>query len=75
MCTAEQESEPRGGLYDKWGGGGVWVLNTSQGEETLFRKLRNALTMDERCEVINGSGGVFCEDAQVCAEMARLLKP
>lgn len=58
--------------------GGVWVLNTSQGGETLFPKsvgLRNALTMDERCEVIKDLGGVFCEDAQVCAEMDRLLGP
>ncbi|KAM0326522.1 hypothetical protein ACHAQA_006391 [Verticillium albo-atrum] len=56
-------------------GGGVWVLDMTQGWERLRPKilgLRNALTMDERCEVIKDVGGVFCEDPQVCAEMARL---
>lgn len=58
-------------------GGGVWVLDTSQGWERLFPKslgLRNVLTMDERCEVIKDLGGHFCESTQVCTEMARLLE-
>ncbi|KJZ80019.1 hypothetical protein HIM_00733 [Hirsutella minnesotensis 3608] len=58
--------------------GGVWVLNTSQGWDKLLPKglgLRNALTMDERCEVIKDLGGRFCEDTRVCAELAPLLGP
>jgi hypothetical protein len=56
--------------------GGVWVLDTSQGWDALYPKslgLRNALTMDERCEVIKNLGGRFCKDIRVCPEMAALL--
>ncbi|KAI1748065.1 hypothetical protein F4782DRAFT_518549 [Xylaria castorea] len=59
-------------------GGGVWMLDTSQGWDGLYPQslgLRNALTMDERCEVIKDLGGRFCEDIQVCPEMAALLGP
>ena len=58
--------------------GGVWLLDTSQGWDGLYPQslgLRNALTMDERCEVIKDLGGRFCEDIQVCPEMAALLGP
>ncbi|GAM40915.1 hypothetical protein TCE0_041r13636 [Talaromyces pinophilus] len=58
--------------------GGVWMLDTSQGWDGWYTKilgLRNALTMDERCEVIKDLGGRFCEDIQVCPEMAALLGP
>ncbi|KAI1277359.1 hypothetical protein F5Y07DRAFT_111069 [Xylaria sp. FL0933] len=58
--------------------GGVWVLDTSQGWDVLYPQslgLRNALTMDERCEVIKDLGGRFCEDIQACPEMAALLEP
>lgn len=57
--------------------GGVWMLNTSQGWDKLYPQsvgLRNALTMDERCEVIKNLGGRFCENIQVCPEMATLLE-
>ncbi|KAI1124881.1 hypothetical protein F5Y10DRAFT_248257 [Nemania abortiva] len=56
--------------------GGVWMLDTSQGWDGLYPQslgLRNALTMDERCEVIKDLGGRFCEDIQTCPEMAALL--
>ncbi|KAH8879533.1 hypothetical protein GQ53DRAFT_589654, partial [Thozetella sp. PMI_491] len=55
--------------------GGVWMLNTSQGWEGLPPKrfgLRNALTMDERCRVIEDLGGHFCEDIGACPQMAAL---
>ncbi|TVY47225.1 hypothetical protein LOCC1_G002412 [Lachnellula occidentalis] len=58
--------------------GGVWLLDKSQGWDGLYPKslgLRNALTMDERCEVIKDLGGRFCEDIEVCLEMAALLGP
>lgn len=58
--------------------GGVWMLDTSQGWDGLYPKnlgLRSALTMDERCEVIKNLGGRFCENIQVCTEMAALLEP
>ncbi|KAI0098548.1 hypothetical protein GGR51DRAFT_538162 [Nemania sp. FL0031] len=58
--------------------GGMWMLDTSQGWDGLYPRslgLRNALTMDERCEVIRDLGGRFCEDIQVCPEMAALLGP
>ncbi|KAI0814162.1 hypothetical protein GGR55DRAFT_687129 [Xylaria sp. FL0064] len=58
--------------------GGVWMLDTSRGWDVLYPQslgLRNALTMDERCEVIKDLGGRFCEDIQVCPEMAALLGP
>ncbi|KAI6081124.1 hypothetical protein F4821DRAFT_249947 [Hypoxylon rubiginosum] len=58
--------------------GGVWMLDTSQGWEGLYPQslgLRNALTMDERCEVIKGLGGHFCKNIQACPEMAALLRP
>ncbi|KAI0468143.1 hypothetical protein F4859DRAFT_491713 [Xylaria cf. heliscus] len=58
--------------------GGVWTLDTSQGWDGLYPQsvgLRNALTMDERCEVIKDLGGRFCEDIQACPEMAALLGP
>lgn len=56
--------------------GGVWTLDTSRGWDRLHPKsfgLHNALTMDERCEVIQDLGGHFCEDTQACPEMAALL--
>ncbi|KAI0164111.1 hypothetical protein GGR57DRAFT_452434 [Xylariaceae sp. FL1272] len=58
--------------------GGVWVLNTSRGWDELYPQslgLRNVLTLDERCEVIKDLGGRFCEDVQLCPEMAALLGP
>ncbi|KAI1087169.1 hypothetical protein F5B19DRAFT_88045 [Rostrohypoxylon terebratum] len=58
--------------------GGVWMLETSEWWEELYPQrlgLRNALTMDERCEVIKALGGRFCEDIQACPEMAALLGP
>ncbi|KAI0378817.1 hypothetical protein F5Y04DRAFT_140972 [Hypomontagnella monticulosa] len=58
--------------------GGVWTLDTSQGWEGLYPRslgLRNALTMDERCQVLKELGGRFCEDIQTCPEMADLLRP
>jgi hypothetical protein len=58
--------------------GGVWVLDTSQGLNKLFPKslgLRNALTMDERSEVIKQLGGHFCEDIRACREAAGLSGP
>jgi hypothetical protein len=56
--------------------GGVWVLDTGRGLD--FPKslgLQNALTMDERCKVIESLGGGFCEDVERCADLARLLGP
>lgn len=56
--------------------GGLWMLDTSQGWDRLYPKisgLQKSLTMDERCEVIKGLGGRFCEDIQACPEMADLL--
>ncbi|KAH6694155.1 hypothetical protein F5X68DRAFT_200372 [Plectosphaerella plurivora] len=54
--------------------GGVWVLDTNQGWDwPKGVKLRNALTMDERCEVLKGFGGVFCENPAACPELARLM--
>jgi hypothetical protein len=53
--------------------GGVWVLDTRHCWEGLPRKtagLRNALTMDERCEVIKNSGGRFCQDILLCLSQA-----
>ncbi|KAI0197509.1 hypothetical protein F4808DRAFT_463715 [Astrocystis sublimbata] len=59
--------------------GGVWTLNMDHDLEALYypqiRGLQNALTMDERCEVIKDLGGRFCEDIQTCPEMAPLLEP
>ncbi|PQE12296.1 hypothetical protein CJF31_00000484 [Rutstroemia sp. NJR-2017a BVV2] len=45
------------------------MLDTSQGWDGLYPKsagLRNALTMDERCNVIKDLGGRFCEDILLC---------
>ncbi|KAI1171748.1 hypothetical protein F4777DRAFT_564443 [Nemania sp. FL0916] len=56
--------------------GGVWVLDTSSGWDELYPRslgLQNALTMDERCEVLKDLGAHFCEDIQACPEMATLL--
>ncbi|KAH9215380.1 hypothetical protein DL95DRAFT_388688 [Leptodontidium sp. 2 PMI_412] len=56
--------------------GGVWVLDTGRGSDEMFPKslgLQNALTMDERCKVIESLGGRFCEDVERCADLARLL--
>ena len=58
--------------------GGVWLIDTSQGWDGLYPQslgLRNALTMDERCEVIKALGGRFCEDMQSCPEMVALFGP
>ncbi|KAI0470672.1 hypothetical protein GGR56DRAFT_659968 [Xylariaceae sp. FL0804] len=58
--------------------GGVWVLDWSQAPDSLWpqsRGLSNALTMDERCQVIKDLGGRFCEDIQACPEMAAVLYP
>jgi len=56
--------------------GGVWVLDNSQGWEQLYPRnlgLRNALTMEERCNVIKDLGGKFCESMEACPETAALL--
>lgn len=59
--------------------GGVWFLDKggqAWDEDTwpiCLGGLRNALTMDERCEVIKELGGLFCEDPQVCPELASLV--
>ncbi|KAJ5605717.1 hypothetical protein N7510_008498 [Penicillium lagena] len=49
-------------------GGGVWVLQTTRDEasEKGLAKLQNANTMQERCELIEKSGGVFYEDPKAC---------
>ncbi|KAH6671500.1 hypothetical protein F5X68DRAFT_215050 [Plectosphaerella plurivora] len=56
-------------------GSGVWVLNTGNEGWDWPRtvSLRNALRMDERCELLKEFGGTFCEDPTMCPEMARLL--
>lgn len=54
--------------------GGIWILDTSQGWDRLYPRslgLRNALTMDERSEVIKSLGGRFCEDIQACPDLTQ----
>lgn len=51
--------------------GGMWVLNTTQvpdGELPKFAGLRNALTMEERCNVLEDMGAKFCESMEACPE-------
>lgn len=63
-------------------GGGVWLLNSTNEDADDAEMpprfadnvaLKNALTMDERCDAIKGLGGVFCQDVKACEEMDRLL--
>ncbi|RDL37643.1 uncharacterized protein BP5553_05076 [Venustampulla echinocandica] len=56
--------------------GGVCVLDNTQGWEKFSPRglgLYNALTMEERCNVIKRLGGKFCESMQACPETAALL--
>jgi hypothetical protein len=56
--------------------GGVWVLDRSQGWDKLYPRslgLLNALTMEERCNIIKDLGGKFCKSMQACPETAALL--
>ncbi|KAM5434815.1 hypothetical protein McanMca71_002398 [Microsporum canis] len=58
--------------------GGVWFVDTSDGWEGLHPQrmgLYNAITMEERCNVLKDLGGKFCQDIQTCPEMAPLLAP
>jgi hypothetical protein len=56
--------------------GGVWVLDTSQGwDYPKSLGLHNALTMEERCNVLKDLGAKFCESMQACPETAALLEP
>lgn len=57
--------------------GGVWVLNTSNGWDSFPAEiggLYNALTMKERCAVLEKLGGVFCKDIDTCPEMQDLIR-
>lgn len=61
-------------------GGGVWLLNTTSDnvdvEIIRFENnvaLKNALTMDERCNVIKSLGGIFCQDIRACTTLDNLL--
>ncbi|EPE30268.1 hypothetical protein GLAREA_12991 [Glarea lozoyensis ATCC 20868] len=59
--------------------GGVWWLDTTHTKllsDALFPKSRGlskALTMGERCEVIESLGGRFCEDVEECPELDVLM--
>lgn len=58
--------------------GGVWVLDTSAGWDEYYPQilgLQNALTMEERCNVLKNLGAKFCENMQACPETAALLEP
>ncbi|EFR00649.1 hypothetical protein MGYG_03656 [Nannizzia gypsea CBS 118893] len=58
--------------------GGVWFIDTSGGwRGRLFdaQGLVNALTMEERCNVLKDLGANFCEDIHTCPELAPLLVP
>lgn len=57
--------------------GGVCVLNNTQGWGKLTPYglgLHNALTMEERCSVIEKLGGKFCESMEACPETAALVR-
>ncbi|KAH6681400.1 hypothetical protein B0J14DRAFT_529868 [Halenospora varia] len=57
--------------------GGVWVLDRSKIGDELYTKskgLLNALIMEERCNVIRGLGGKYCESMQACPETAALVE-
>ncbi|KAI9802129.1 MAG: hypothetical protein M1833_002050 [Piccolia ochrophora] len=56
--------------------GGVWVLDMSDGYDQFgpgAGGLFNALTMEERCAVIEKLGGKFCSDMKECPETANLV--
>lgn len=56
--------------------GGVCVLNTTDDRQLRGAErvaLQNALTMDERCNIIMDLDGAFCQDARNCPEMDHLL--
>ncbi|KAH6692691.1 hypothetical protein F5X68DRAFT_201410 [Plectosphaerella plurivora] len=55
--------------------GGVWFLNTTKGWDwSKKHAVRNALTMDERSEVLKSQDGQFCEDPFKCAKLDALLE-
>lgn len=57
--------------------GGVWFLDHSKGHnnDSQSAGLGNALTMEERVQVIKDVGGKFCETIQACPETAALVEP
>ncbi|EPE34791.1 hypothetical protein GLAREA_10486 [Glarea lozoyensis ATCC 20868] len=57
--------------------GGVWVLEVSKGsisrDDYGNAGLDNALSLEERCEVLKGLGAKFCESLDACPETAMFL--
>jgi len=54
------------------GGTGVWVLvarTALDGAEKGFGMIRNATSMDERCEVVQKLGGKFYSDPRDCPDL------
>lgn len=49
-------------------GGGIWVLRVLEydAEKRGVGVVRNAFTIDERCEALEELGGIFYEDAKQC---------
>lgn len=54
--------------------GGVWVLNATDRRDHPERTaLRNALTMEERCDALSELGAVFCDDERACPLLESLM--
>ncbi|KAE8363659.1 hypothetical protein BDV27DRAFT_129645 [Aspergillus caelatus] len=54
------------------GGGGVWGLDREL--STSDTAVRNALTMEERCIVLEKLGAIFCRDMKCCSALTDLSK-
>ncbi|KAI0198290.1 hypothetical protein F4808DRAFT_472914 [Astrocystis sublimbata] len=52
--------------------GGVWILvlkNARAASDIPLGRLYNALSMDERCEVVKSLGGTFYSDPKACRDL------
>jgi len=71
LCFVDDDESPQHGS-------GVWFLDIWDEWEAYGEGAQNmlgrALTMQERCQIIETLGGRFCESIQACEETVRLVK-
>ncbi|KAE8399362.1 hypothetical protein BDV37DRAFT_275340 [Aspergillus pseudonomiae] len=76
-CSKLHKLEPTLSVFRRIGypeGGGVWVLGIHSELSSNETAVRNALTMEERCIVLERLGAIFCKDIKCCSALTDLSK-
>ncbi|GMG17576.1 unnamed protein product [Aspergillus oryzae var. brunneus] len=74
-CSELHKLEPAFSVFRRIGypeGGGVWVLDREL--PTSDTAVRNALSMEERCIVLERLGAIFCRDIKCCSALTDLSR-